>query len=164
MTIIGGADGPTSIFITSNMGWLNWFGLIIVVLMMVPNIFYTLRHKNTENKCTNRFVNIVEQIGRYGCMFLMVFNVGVAELGFASVAAFLVYLIGNVVLLFAYFAFWIVYAKKQSLFVALMLACLPTLLFLLSGLTMRHWLLVGFAVLFGAAHIYITAMNARETA
>ena len=164
MTIIGGADGPTSVFITSNMGWLNWFGLIIVALMMVPNILYALRHRDVENRCTNRLVNIAEQIGRYGCFFLMVFNVGVSELGFASVAAFLVYLIGNGVLLLAYFACWIVYAKKQSLFVALMLAILPTLLFLLSGLTMRHWLLAGFAVLFGAAHIDISAINAREAA
>ena len=164
MTIIGGADGPTSIFITSNMGWLNWFGLIIVALMMIPNILYAVRHRGAENRCTKRLVNIAEQIGRYGCMFLMVFNVGVAELGFASVAAFLAYLIGNVVLLLAYFACWIVYAKKQSMFVALLLAILPTLLFLLSGLTMRHWLLVGFALLFGAPHIYITVVNAREAA
>ena len=164
MTIIGGADGPTSIFITSNMGWLNWFGLIIIVLMMIPNILYALRHRGAENRCMSRLVNLVEQIGRYGCMFLMVFNVGVAELGYASVAAFLVYLIGNVVLLLTYFACWIIYAKKQSLFIALLLAILPTLLFLLSGLTMRHWLLAGFAVLFGAAHIYITAVNAREAA
>ena len=164
MTIIGGADGPTSVFVTSGMGWLNLFGLIIVVLMMIPNILYALRHRDAENKCTNRLVNLAEQIGRYGCLFLMVCNVGVAELGFASVGAFLVYLLGNAALLLAYFACWIVYAKKQSLFSALLLAILPTLLFLLSGLTMRHWLLVGFALLFGAAHIYITAVNAREAA
>jgi hypothetical protein len=162
MTIIGGANGPTSVFITPSMGWLNWFGLIIIALMMIPNIVYALRNRDSENKCTNRLVNLAEQIGRYGCMFLMVFNIGVAELGVASVAAFLVYLIGNVVLLLAYFVFWIVYGKKQSLFTAEMLALLPTLLFLLSGLTMRHWLLAGFAVLFGAAHFYITVVNARE--
>ena len=164
MTIIGGADGPTSVFITSSMSWLNWFGLIIIALMMIPNIVYALRNRDSENKCTNRFVNVAEQIGRYGCMFLMVFNIGIAELGFASVAAFLAYLIGNVVLLLAYFAFWIVYRKKQSLFTAEMLALLPTLLFLLSGLTMRHWLLAGFAILFGAAHFYITVVNVREAA
>ena len=162
MALIGGADGPTSIFITSGMGWLNLFGLILVILMMLPNILYALGHRDAENKCTNRLLNIFEQIGRYGCLFLMVFNIGVGELGFASVAAFLVYLIGSAVLLLAYFAFWIVYGKNPSLFPALMLAILPTLLFLVSGLTMRHWLLVGFALLFGGAHITITTVNARE--
>lgn len=135
MTIIGGADGPTSVFVTSGMGWLNLFGLIIVALMMVPNILYAVRHRDAQNRCTSRLANISEQIGRYGCMFLMVFPVGIMELGFCSVEAFLAYLIGNAVLLVAYFAFWIVYAKKQSLFAALLLAVLPTLLFLLSGLT-----------------------------
>ena len=164
MAIIGGADGPTSIFVTSGTGWLNLFGLIIVVLLLVPNILYAVRHRDAENQCTSRLANLSEQIGRYGCMFLMVFHIGVAELGFPSAEAFLAYLIGNAVLLTAYFACWIVYAKKQSLLTALLLAVLPTLLFLLSGLTMRHWLLVGFAVLFGAAHIYITTVNAREAA
>ena len=162
MTIIGGADGPTSIYITSGAGWLNLFGLIIVALMLLPNILYAARHRHAENRCASRLANMAEQIGRYGCMLLMVFNIGVAELGFRSPGAFLAYLIGNVVLLLAYFVFWIVYGKKQSLLVALMLAILPTLLFLLSGLTMRHWLLVGFAMLFGAAHIYITAVNTQK--
>jgi hypothetical protein len=26
--------------------------------------------------------NVLEQIGRYGCMFLMVFNIGIAEFGY----------------------------------------------------------------------------------
>lgn len=162
MTIIGGADGPTSIFVTASTGWLNWFGLIIVVLMLLPNFLYAMRHKGAENQCTNRLINLAEQVGRYGCMFLMVFHIGLAETGFASITAFLVYFVGNGVLLFAYFAFWIVYAKKSSLFSALMLAILPTLLFLLSGLTTRNYLLAGLAVLFGAAHIYITILNAQE--
>lgn len=162
MTVIGGADGPTSIFVTSGMGWLNLSGLIIIVLMLAPNILYALRHRDAENRCASRLISFFEQIGRYGCMFLMVFNVGIAELGFRSAAAFLAYLCGSAVLLIAYYAFWLAYGKRQSLFAAIMLAVLPTLLFLLSGLTMRHWLLVGFSVLFGVAHIYITVMNARK--
>ena len=27
-------------------------------------------------------MNILEQIGRYGCMFLMIFNIGIVESGF----------------------------------------------------------------------------------
>lgn len=162
MAIIGGADGPTAIFITSSASWINWFGLIIVVLLLLPNAIYAIRHKDAQNKCRNRMMNVLEQIGRYGCMLLMVCNIGVAEFGYASVTGFIVYLLGNAVLILLYWAFWILYAKRPRLVPALMLAILPTLIFLLCGLTLRHWLLVGCGLLFGVAHIYVTAANAAQ--
>lgn len=161
MSIIGGADGPTAFFITSNMGWINWFGFILLVLLFVPNVIWALRYRSEANKCTNKLMNLIEQIGRYGCMFLMAFNIGLAEFGFASPLSFIIYLIGNAVLLLAYWVFWIVYFKKQTLFSALILAILPTLIFLLCGVTLRHWLLVGFAVVFGVGHVYVTVRNAK---
>ena len=106
-------------------------------------------------------MNVLEQIGRYGCLFLMVFNIGIAEFGFASDIGFLVYLLGNGFCLAAYLAVWLRYFKKPGLSCALALAILPTLIFLLSGITLRHWLLVGNAVLFGVGHIYVTYVNAR---
>ena len=33
--IIGGADGPTAIFVTSNINWLSVYGLIGVVLVTI---------------------------------------------------------------------------------------------------------------------------------
>ncbi len=41
-SVIGGADGPTSIFLAGKLGcnWINFFGLIIVVLLLLPNILY----------------------------------------------------------------------------------------------------------------------------
>ncbi len=162
MTIIGGADGPTSIFITGSFGWLNWFGLIIIALLLVPNALWAIKHKDERNQCQSKTMNLLEQLGRYGCMFLMVFNIGVAELGFASAEAFVVYLLGNAALLLLYWAFWIVFSKKPGMRPALALAILPTLIFLLCGVTMRHWLLVGCGVLFCIAHIYVTVCNAKE--
>ena len=93
--IIGGADGPTAVFVAGKFGmnWLNVFGLILVVLLLVPNIIYAIKVRNQQNKCTNKIMNVLEQVGRYGCMFLMVFNIGIAEFGFNSVGAFLIYLI-----------------------------------------------------------------------
>ena len=87
--IIGSADGPTAIFVSGQMGisWLNIWGLIIVALLLIPNIIYAVKQKNRENKCTNKCMNILEQIGRYGSMFLMVFNIGLAEFGFSSAEA-----------------------------------------------------------------------------
>ena len=67
ISIIGGADGPTSVFVAGKLGmnWLSTFGLVLVILLLIPNIIYAVRVKNQKNKCTNKFMNILEQIGRY---------------------------------------------------------------------------------------------------
>ena len=60
ISIIGGADGPTSVFVAGKLGmnWLNTFGLVLVILLLIPNIIYAVRVKNQKNKCTNKFMNI----------------------------------------------------------------------------------------------------------
>ena len=164
MSIIGGSDGPTAVFIAGKleMDWLNVFGLILVILLLMPNIIYAIKVKNQKNLCTNKFMNILEQTGRYACMFLMVFNIGIAELGFGSVAAFLVYGVGNVLLLLSYWVIWILYFHKQSFGKQITLAILPICLFLLSGITMRHCLLILFGLVFGVGHVYVTYKNRIE--
>ena len=144
------------------MEWLNIFGLILVVLILVPNIIYAFKFRDQQNKCTNKIMNIIEQVGRYGCMFLMIFNIGIAEFGFASKAVFLVYLIGNATLLISYWIIWILYFKKQTYWEQLALAIIPTCLFLLSGITIQHYLLVIWSVIFGIGHIFVTKKNRVE--
>ena len=161
ISIIGGADGPTTVFIATQLGmnWLNVFDLILVVLLLIPNIIYAIKVKNQQNKCTNKFMNVIEQIGRYGCMVLMVFNIGVAEFGFPSVGTFLVYLFGNALLMLLYWIVWILYFKKCTYWKQITLALIPACIFLLSGITMLHYMLVIFAILFGIGHIYVTHKN-----
>lgn len=164
MSIIGGSDGPTAVFIVGKLGmdWLNVFGLILVILLLIPNIAYAVKVKDQKNLCTNKFMNILEQIGRYACMFLMVFNIGIDEFGFGSVGAFLIYGIGNVLLMLSYWVIWILYFRKQSFIKQITLAILPTCLFLLSGITMRHYLLILFGLVFGVGHVYVTYKNRIE--
>ena len=159
--MIGGADGPTAIYLTGKVGfgWLNLFGLILVVLLLIPNMIYAVKTKNQPNRCTNRVMNLLEQVGRYGCMFFMVFPVGTAGMGFASVGAFLVYGFGNALLMVAYWTVWMLYFHKQSYWKQIALAVLPTSLFLLNGITMGHSLLILFGLVFGIGHIYVTSRN-----
>lgn len=161
VSIIGGSDGPTAIFVAGRTGieWLSVFGLVLVILLLLPNIVYAIKVKDQKNLCTNRFMNILEQVGRYGCMFLMVFNIGIAEFGFGSVGAFLIYLFGNVILMLAYWLFWMLFFNKKSNGKQIALAIIPTCLFLLNGITMRHYLLVLFSIIFGIGHIYVTVKN-----
>ena len=84
------------------------------------------------------------------------------KFGFGSVEEFLIYLIGNGALLLCYYLSWMLYSRKKTLSVAMALAIIPTAIFLLSGLLLRHWLLVAFAILFGFAHCTITYMTHKE--
>ena len=140
-------------------GPINVFGCAIVAIMLIPNIIYGIKFKNVENKCTNQAMNIIEQVGRFASMALMVLPLFVWKFGFSSVFAMLVYLFGNGILLLTYLIIWIFYFRKQSFGKAMALAIIPTCIFLLSGLTLQHWTLVVAAVLFGIGHIFITHQN-----
>ena len=83
-------------------GWINLFGMVIVLLMLVPNIIYAVRNKDEKNLCTNRAMNLIEQIGRYACIVLMWLPLLVWRFGFAGVPEMLLYLCGNAALLAAY--------------------------------------------------------------
>lgn len=163
---IGGADGPTSVFLAGKIGvsWLNVFGLIFVILLLIPNIIYAVKYRDVENLCKNKAMNVLEQIGRYGSMFLMVFNIGIAEFGFASTNAFLIYFLGSILLMLTYWIMWIIFFVNPSMWNRMALAIIPTLLFLLSGCTLGHILLIITAIIFGIGHIYVTYTNAKLSA
>ena len=144
-------------------GWINLFGAGIVVLIMIPNIIYAARQKQDETQIeVPHGLSACEQVGRYGCIILMWLPLLVWKFGFGSVEEFLIYLIGNGALLLCYFLSWMLYSRKKTLSVAMALAIIPTAIFLLSGLLLRHWILVAFAILFGFAHCTITYMTHKE--
>lgn len=140
-------------------GWLNLTGLLIIVLMMIPNIIYALRNRHMENKCTSKPVLVLEQIGRYGSIVLMVFPLLVWEFGFSSVATLIVWTALCAVMLLAYFISWGLYFRNPSLKTALWLAILPSGIFILRGFFLRHWLLTAFGIIFAVGHITITWFN-----
>lgn len=143
-------------------GWINLFGGVIVILMLIPNIVYALKNRDERNLCANRLMNILEQAGRYGSIALMWLPLLVWKFGFRSVAEMLLYFLGNGALLWAYWHVYRRYLKQRTTGRALALAILPTCIFLLSGLLLRHWLLVGSALLFAVGHIYVTLENAKK--
>lgn len=169
--VIGGADGPTAIFLAGKVGndWFNPFGLFFILMMLLPNILYAVRFRQNrkgakedlpapigEQKCENRLMVWLEQIGRYLSMFLMVFNIGILEYGFFSFDAITIYLMVNLMLLTAYAVIWIAYFWRQTFQKSMLLAVIPAAMFLLSGIIMRHIPLIASAVVFGVGHIYVT--------
>ena len=152
---------PIYAFLRGVLGidWLNIFGLVMVVLLLIPNIKYAVKNKNQENKCTNKFMNVLEQIGRYACMIFMIINLEFAVVGFMFVFSYAAYILGNLVLMVSYWVIWDKYFEKQEQWKQMALAIIPTVLFLLSGLTMLNFTLTVSAVIFGIGHIYVTNKN-----
>lgn len=143
------------------MKWINVFGLIFVAVIMVPNIIFAIKCKDGFcNKWNNKYIETLEQIGRFGCFGFMIFNIPGTCFGWQSDKAFAAYLIADAVLSAAYCIIWIVCFKKSSVFRALALSIIPSVMFLFSGIITRSVLLIVAAVIFTPTHIMISYKNA----
>ena len=43
------------------MNWISWFGLGIVLLLLIPNAVYAAANKNTQPPRTSRILGLAEQ-------------------------------------------------------------------------------------------------------
>ena len=112
------------------MGWINVFGLFFVSIIMIPNIVFAIKCKDGfENKWSNKLVEIIEQIGRFGCLGFMIINIPGTWFGWWSDEALAIYLITDTLLVIIYCAIWIVFFRKNSVFRALTLSIIPSVLF-----------------------------------
>ena len=144
------------------MEWFNVFGLVFIVVIMIPNIVFAVRCKDGfENKWNNKVIEIIEQIGRFSCLGFMIFNVPGTWFGWASNESFALYLILDALLVTLYCVLWIVCWKKKGIFKALALSIIPSTVFLISGIMSRSILLIVAALLFAPAHIFISSQNAK---
>lgn len=143
------------------MAWLNPFGLMFMVAVMVPNVIFALRCRGGFGHWwRSRPVEALEQIGRFGCLGFMVVNLPGTWFGWWSDEAFAVYLVVDSLLVLLYCAVWVVCWKKPGLFRSLALSVLPACLFLFSGIMSRSVPLIVSALLFGPAHILLSFKNA----
>lgn len=144
------------------MEWINIFGLFFIVVIMIPNIIFAIRCKDGfENKWKNKYVEMIEQVGRFGCFGFMIMNIPGTWYGWWSDEAFAIYLIVDVILVLLYCIIWIICFKKNSVFRALALSMIPSILFLFSGIMSRSILLIIAAVMFAPSHILISYKNAK---
>ena len=145
------------------MGWINIFGLVFMVIIMIPNVIFALKCKDGfGNRWKNKLIEALEQIGRYGCFAFMVINIPKTWFGWASDESFALYLIVDAVLVTAYCVIWAACFKKNSVFRALSLSIIPSVIFLFSGIMSRSVLLMISALIFAPCHILISYKNARS--
>lgn len=140
-------------------GWINLIGALIVIIMMIPNLLYARKRTFENSVRIPKWVVILEQVGRYASLLLMVLPLGVWEFGFPSVFALLCYLLLNGILLAGYLLVWGSYFRKETRCRAMILAILPVGIFLINGICLHHWLLVCASILFAVGHITVTCRN-----
>lgn len=132
------------------------------MIIMIPNIIFMIKCKDGfDNKWDNKYLQIAEQIGRFGCFGFMIIYILRTWFGWWSDEAFAIYLIVDVILVAAYCMIWIICFKKNSVFRALALSIIPSILFLFSGIMSRSVLLTIAAIIFAPSHILISYKNAR---
>lgn len=143
------------------VGWFNYYGLAIIAVIMIPNIIFAVMHKEGfENKYKNKAVEVSEQIGRYACFALMIFNIPYTYFNFWFAHALTVYLVVNGGLCLAYIIFWAVCWKQNGKLRALSLSIIPSVIFLFSGVVLANIPLIAFALLFSVNHILLSYKNA----
>ena len=144
------------------MEWLNPFGLVFMAVILIPNIVFALKCKDGfANKWENKTVQIIEQVGRFGCFGFMIVNIPGTCFGWWSDEAFALYHIADTLLVLLYCLIWFVCFQKNSLFRALALSIIRSILFLFSGMMSRSVLLILSAALFAPSHIAISYKNAK---
>lgn len=144
------------------MTWFNYYGLIIVAIILAPNIVYALKNKGIVPQRNGKIIGIIEQIGRYGSTVFMIFNIPYTYVGFYFGMAKAVYLAVDGALVLAYIIIWIITWKKNGIGKAVLLSVLPSLIFLFSGIMLGSIPLCVFAVVFAAAHITISIKNVSD--
>lgn len=128
-----------------------------MAIVMIPNIVYFATHKNdAANIYPNKVVSVLEQIGRYGCFVLMIFNIPYTYFNFWFDHALTVYLSVNGGLCLLYLIFWAVCWNRKDKLKAVSLSVLPSCIFLFSGIALASLPLVVFAVIFAVNHILIS--------
>ena len=143
------------------MEWFNVFGLVFITVIMIPNIIFAVKHKDAfENRNQNKAIEIIEQIGRFGCFSFMIFNIPFTWFGWWSEESFSIYLIVDALLIVLYLTLWIVCWRKNNVFRALALSIIPSVIFLFSGIMCRSLLLIISSLLFAPTHIFISYKNA----
>lgn len=143
------------------LGFISLIGLIIVIVLLIPNIIYMLKHKNDTDKYKNNFVYALEYLGKTSSIIFIIFPVQIKEFGFSNIAFAGIYMICNLILLITYNIIFASYFKKETLKKAILLSIIPTLIFLISGITLEHPLLISSSIIFGISHTYISYQNKK---
>lgn len=170
----GSADGPMAKFYAGRLDSLDWgmiwgmiFGLSILILFFLPNFIHFVRKPGERYASKNKVMKALEWIGGIASLILTVIYLPLGDWGFGSLAGFLFYFFGSIVLILTNWILWIIFIFRMKTVHkkaggGIVTAILPVLLFLLHGITLRYVPLIGAAILFTIGHIYTFIENKKS--
>lgn len=143
------------------MKWFNFYGLIFIAVIMIPNIIFAMKHKDGfVNKYKNKAVETLEQVGRIGCFVFIFLNIKPAVLGYWFKGGWVAYLVSGAVLTVAYVLGWIVFRNESSVRKSMYLSIVPSVLFIICGVFTLNIPLMVSSLIFTPCHIIISYKNA----
>ncbi len=134
----------------------NIYGLMITVILLIPDILYARTYKIDRNIFDNRAMLYIERIGKYCSLFLMCINIGVLEEGFTSNLMRDFWFISACVLTAVCVVLWILCFKKTTKPLAYILTVITSVIFMLSGLLQVKTLLLTFGAVYLIGQLYVT--------
>ena len=140
-------------------------GALIPLLLMLPNVVWVLLPKVDVDEQVSEplLLTVVENIGRAAVLILPFFFSLSLDKKYSTLV-----LIGMGLALTVYYVAWLRYfvgGRSAKLLAApllvlpLPMAVAPTLFLLLSSYLMGSWWMLGASVLFGIAHIWVSALS-----
>ena len=143
-------------------GWINIFGIIIDVLLLIPLIIFAVKFKNRKHGPVPKCFSIGEKIFIFICLVLMVWNLGLEEYAFKFDIYFELYLLSNIVLLVAYYAIWVSFFFKQRTWKRIATASIMLSVFIFSAMWLDHRALGSFVAWMGVTHVFVAAQDKYE--
>ena len=138
---------------------INFIEAGVLWILLIPELLFAIHNPPKKEIEKNRVLCIIEQIGRYASMVLLILPIGINEFGFASPEEMIIYFAANGILFAIYIITFLLFSKKQSLCKALIIAGTRICVFFVCGILLRHFLLIIFALIFAIGHIYVTVKN-----
>ncbi len=144
------------------MSWFNYIGVIMISVILIPNMLYSIKHKDSfANVGIKKSVIIIEQIARFGCILFLMFNIPMTYFNFWFPHARLIYIIVNCAFICIYLLSWMIHWKRKTTRAAF-LSITPSFIFIFSGVMILSIPLIVFSILFAVSHVYISLKNAKE--
>lgn len=170
--------------------WGSLFGLIILVLFLIPNLVHFIRRPGESPASSNKIMKTLDRMGGIASLIFTVLWFSSRKWGFYSLDAALFYGLGSIALILLNWILWIVYFFMSrsfrnlskdgatAVFVAgkgkvrstvvrpltvmrMAIEVMPVLLFLLHGITLRYVPLIVCGVLFAVGHIFRAYQHIR---
>ncbi len=143
-----------------SFNFINIFGLVAAVLLLVPEVIHLSKLYSFMYTARDKLFYASWGLIYLISLLLMVLPVGVGKFGFANVARFLVYLIGDILLLLIYLTGRVLMFCRVICYRNLLAPSAAAGVFLLSGAALDHMLLVASALIM-ISLIIITAITQR---